>query len=125
MDFILNQWINFLHKIIKDQVVQDIIYLEIYLIHRLGYDGDDINLNADNRFIANQKLRMGAYKTKLILFNPFNCEYKIEEQDAYDTEDGTTHAGKQLPIINEKFSGEATRTTYVLKDTGTLYLQEM
>ena len=63
---------------------------------------------------------MGAYKTRLILFNPLNCEYKIEEQDAYDTEDGTTHAGKKLPIINEKFSGEATRTTYVLKDTGTL-----
>ena len=86
----------------------------------LGYDGRVINFTADNRFIANEKLRMGAYKTRLILFNPLNCEYKIEEQDAYDTEDGTTHAGKQLPIINEKFSGEATRTTYVLKDTGTL-----
>ena len=86
----------------------------------LGYDGRIVNFNADNRFIANEKLRMGAYKTRLILFNPLNCEYKIEEQDAYDTEDGTTHAGKQLPIINEKFSGEATRTTYVLKDTGTL-----
>ena len=80
-----------------------------------GYDGRIVNFNADNRFIANEKLRMGAYKTRLILFNPLNCEYKIEEQDAYDTEDGTTHAGKQLPIINEKFSGEATRTTYVLK----------
>ena len=86
----------------------------------LGYDGRIVNFNADNRFIANEKLRMGTYKTRLILFNPLNCEYKIEEQDAYDTEDGTTHAGKQLPIINEKFSGEATRTTYVLKDTGTL-----
>ena len=86
----------------------------------LGYDGRIVNFTADNRFIANEKLRMGAYKTRLILFNPLNCEYKIEEQDAYDTEDGTTHAGKQLPIINEKFSGEATRTTYVLKDTGTL-----
>jgi len=86
----------------------------------VGYDGRVINLTADNRFVANEKLRMGAYKTRLILFNPLNCEYKIEEQDAYDTEDGTTHAGKKLPIINEKFSGEATRTTYVLKDTGTL-----
>ena len=86
----------------------------------LGYDGRVVNFTADNRFIANEKLRMGAYKTRLILFNPLNCEYKIEEQDAYDTEDGTTHAGKKLPIINEKFSGEATRTTYVLKDTGTL-----
>ena len=86
----------------------------------VGYDGRIINLNPDNRFIANQKLRMGALKTRLILFDPFNCEYKIDEQDAFETEEGTTHAGKELPIINEKFSGEVTRTTYVLKDTGTL-----
>ena len=86
----------------------------------VGYDGRIVNLTADNRFIANQKLRMGAYKTRLILFDPFNCEYKIDEQDAYDAEEGTTHAGKELPIINQKFAGEATRTTYVLKDTGTL-----
>ena len=41
------------------------------------------------------------------------------EQDAFDTEDGTTHAGKELPV-NNKFSNQTTRTTYVLKDTGTL-----
>ena len=63
---------------------------------------------------------MGTFKTKLILFNPFNCEYKIIEQDAFDTEDGTTHAGKNFQSLNEKFSAAATRTTYVLKDTGTL-----
>ena len=63
---------------------------EIYLKHLLGYDGRIVNLNADNRFIANEKLRMGVYNTRLIAFNPFNCEYKIEEQDAYDIEDGNT-----------------------------------
>ena len=86
----------------------------------LGYDGRIINLTADNRFIANQKLRMGAYKTRLVIFDPFNCKYDVIEQDAYDTEEGTTHAGKKLPIINKKFAGEATRTTYMLRDTGTL-----
>ena len=35
-------------------------------------------------------------------------------------EAGSLNAGKELPIINQKFVGEATRTTYVLKDTGTL-----
>ena len=63
---------------------------------------------------------MGVYKTKMIVFDPFNCKYDIVEQDAFETEDGTTHAGKELPVINKKFSNQTTRTTYVLKDTGTL-----
>ena len=86
----------------------------------IAYDGEIINLEADNRFVANQKLRMGVYKTKMIVFDPFNCKYDIVEQDAFDTEDGTTLAGKELPVINNKFSNQTTRTTYVLKDTGTL-----
>ena len=64
---------------------------------------------------------MGAYNTKLIAFNPYNCEYKIIEQDAFeDDDDGTVHAGKKLPVLNEKFSATPTRTTYVLKDIGNL-----
>ena len=86
----------------------------------IAYDGEIVNLEADNRFVANQKLRMGVYKTKMIVFDPFNCKYDIVEQDAFDTEDGTTLAGKELPVINNKFSNQTTRTTYVLKDTGTL-----
>ena len=54
----------------------------------------------------------------MIVFDPFNCKYDVVEQDAFDTEDGTTHAGKELPVINNKFSNQTTRTTYVLKDTG-------
>ncbi len=86
----------------------------------IAYDGEIVNLEADNRFVANQKLRMGVYKTRMIVFDPFNCKYNVVEQDAFDTEDGTTHAGKELPVINNKFSNQTTRTTYVLKDTGTL-----
>ena len=86
----------------------------------IAYDGEIVNLEADNRFVANQKLRMGVYKTRMIVFDPFNCKYDIVEQDAFDTEDGTTLAGKELPVINNKFSNQTTRTTYVLKDTGTL-----
>ena len=86
----------------------------------VAYDGEIINLESDNRFVANQKLRMGVYKTKMIIFDPFNCKYDIIEQDALESDEGTTHAGRELPVINKKFSNETTRTTYVLKDTGTL-----
>ena len=84
------------------------------------YDGEIVNLIPNNSLVANQKYSMGAYNTKLIAFNPFNCEYKIIEQDAFEDDDGTTHAGKNLPVLNEKFSATPTRTTYVLKDVGNL-----
>lgn len=84
------------------------------------YDGEIVNLIPNNNLVANQKYSMGAYNTKLIAFNPFNCEYKIIEQDAFEDDNGTTHAGKNLPVLNEKFSATPTRTTYVLKDVGNL-----
>ena len=84
------------------------------------YDDLIVRMTPQNKMMANQKYRMGTFNTKLIAFNPYNCEYKIIEQDAFETEEGTTHAGKNLPVLNDKFSSAPTRTTYVLKDTGTL-----
>ena len=65
-------------------------------------------------------MNIGAYKTKLVMFDPFNCKYNVIEKGAFDSEEGTTHAGDELPVINDKFSVKSTRTTYMLKDTGTL-----
>ena len=74
----------------------------------------------NNNLTANKKLRMGAYHTKLIVFDPFNCKFDEIIQKADDTKKGTTLAAKNLPKLNEKFTEVPTRTTYVLKDTGTL-----
>ena len=74
----------------------------------------------NNDLTANKKLRMGAYHTKLIVFDPFNCKFDEIIQKADDTKKGTTLAAKNLPKLNEKFTEVPTRTTYVLKDTGTL-----
>ena len=63
---------------------------------------------------------MGAYHTKLIVFDPFNCKFDEIIQKADDTKKGITLAAKNLPKLNEKFTEVPTRTTYVLKDTGTL-----
>ena len=85
------------------------------------YDSEIVNLVRYNNLVANQKYKMGAYNTKLIAFNPYNCEYKIIQQDAFeDGDEGTSRSGKKLPVLNEKFSATPTRTTYVLKDIGTL-----
>ena len=74
----------------------------------------------NNNLTANKKLRMGAYHTKLIVFDPFNCKFDEVIQKADDTQKGTTLAAKNLPKLNKKFTEVPTRTTYVLKDTGTL-----
>ena len=84
------------------------------------YDGVVVKYSSNLNITANNKLRAGAYNTKLIVFDPFNCFYKIIDQSAEETKDGTTIAGKNLPILNEKFTEETTKTTYVIKDTGTL-----
>ena len=57
----------------------------------------------DNRVDVQEKLRLGAYSSKMILFDPFNCYYEvltdsvIESGDGKDTEQS---AGKALPMLN-------------------------
>ena len=90
-----------------------------------GYDGKILEQTADNRIDYQRKIRMGAYGTKLVVFNPFDCFYEVIPQTAEETEEGTTTGGEALPIFNEKFKNPSeehnfTRTTFMLVDTGTL-----
>ena len=98
------------------------------LIHNLttdlpaGYDTKVLDFQADNPIPAQEKFKMGAYGTRLVVFDPFNCFYEVIEQTANDTKDGTELAAKELPKLNDKFESDSkfTRTTYRLIDTGTL-----
>jgi len=90
-----------------------------------GYDGKILEQTADNRIDYQRKIRMGAYGTKLVVFNPFDCLYEVIPQTAEETEEGTTTGGEALPVFNEKFKNPSeehnfTRTTFMLVDTGTL-----
>lgn len=90
-----------------------------------GYDGKILDQTTDNRIDYQNKIRMGAYGTKLVVFNPFDCFYEIVPQTAQDTEEGTTGGGEALPVFNKKFDNPSTeenftRTTFMLVDTGTL-----
>ena len=98
------------------------------LIHNLttdlpaGYDTKVLDYQGDNPIPAQEKFKMGAYGTRLVVFDPFNCFYEVIEQTANDTKDGTELAAKDLPKLNDKFESDSkfTRTTYRLIDTGTL-----
>ena len=90
-----------------------------------GYDGKILEQTTDNRIDYQNKIRMGAYGTKLVVFNPFNCLYEVVPQTAEETEGGTTGAGEALPVFNKKFKNPSTeqnftRTTFMLVDAGTL-----
>ena len=89
-----------------------------------GYDGKVIERQTDNNINAKSKLEIGAYSTRVVLFDPFNCKYEIITPSSEETEGNVKLAGKNLPVFNSEFgsqrSGSFTRTTYTLIDTGSL-----
>ena len=63
----------------------------------------------------------GNLKQIALGFNIYSLDFDdYFPSPSFEDDDGTTHAGKNLPVLNEKFSATPTRTTYVLKDVGNL-----
>jgi len=85
-----------------------------------GYNGKILSQQADNAIDAQSKFQMGAYSTRLVIFDPYTCNYQVIKQTADETKSGTKLGGKDLPTFNKKFDTDFTRTTYMLADTGTL-----
>ncbi len=86
-----------------------------------GYDGKIIDYNIDNTIDVKSKLEIGAYSTKIVTFDPFNCVYRVEFPKSEDTEKNLKLAGKNLPVFNDdEFPNKSTRTTYMLIDSGSL-----
>ena len=92
-----------------------------------GYDLKALEYSKDNRVNVQEKLKMGAFSTRTILFDPFNCYYEVVNPNANEIErkDGIKKAGKELPVLNPEFNKEGknkdfSRTTYYLIDRGSL-----
>ena len=90
-----------------------------------GYDGKILEYVTDNRINYQEKIAIGAYGTKLVVFNPFDCFYEVVPQTAEETEGQLKTGGEELPVFNKKFKNPSeeenfTRTTFMLVDTGTL-----
>ena len=89
-----------------------------------GFDGKILELLEDNRIDFQNKIMMGAFGTKLVVFNPFDCFYEAISQTAEDAPPLDV-GGDALPIFNKKFDNPSaeenfTRTTFMYVDTGTL-----
>lgn len=90
-----------------------------------GYDAKALDYSKDNRVDVQEKLQMGAFSTRTILFDPFNCYYQVITPNAKQKENKLTLGGKELPVLNPEFNRdgankEFSRTTYMILDTGTL-----
>ena len=90
-----------------------------------GYDVKALDYSKDNRVDVQEKLKMGAFSTRTVLFDPFNCYYEVITPNAKEKEKSLKLAGKELRVLNPEFNKEGankefSRTTYMLLDKGTL-----
>lgn len=85
-----------------------------------GYDGKILEYNIDNTISLKEKLEIGAYSTKIVLFDPFNCYYEVQFPRAEEKEKNLKLAAKELPVFNKEFPNNFTRTTYYMVDKGSL-----
>ena len=85
-----------------------------------GYDGKILEYNIDNTISLKEKLEIGAYSTKIVLFDPFNCYYEVQFPRAEEKEKNLKLAAKELPVFNKEFPNNFTRTTYYMIDKGSL-----
>jgi hypothetical protein len=90
-----------------------------------GYDVKALDYSKDNRVDVQEKLKMGAFSCRTVLFDPFNCYYEVVTPNARQKEKSLKLAGKELPTLNPEFNQtgankEFSRTTYYLLDKGTL-----
>ena len=90
-----------------------------------GYDVKALDYSKDNRVDVQEKLKMGAFSTRTVLFDPFNCYYEVITPNAKEKEKSLKLGGKELPVLNPEFNKEGankefSRTTYMLLDKGTL-----
>jgi len=92
-----------------------------------GYDLKVLDYDKDNLIDIHQKLKIGTYSTRTILFDPFNCYYNVIVPNAEENEGSLKLAGKELPnkYRNKEFdrtgaNQDFSRTTYYLLDKGTM-----
>ena len=95
-----------------------------------GYDMKALQFEKENSVNVQNKLRMGAYSTRTVVFDPFNCKYEVLSKEAkkVEEEEGIQTAGERLPVLNPEFNTtqggsekvEFSRTMYMLLDTGSL-----
>lgn len=82
-----------------------------------GYDVCALSYQKTNRNDVDLKEQMGAYSSRIINFNPFDGVYEISNYTAEGFMGAYKLGGKKMPTGG---ASNYTRTTYYIRDTGTL-----
>lgn len=93
-----------------------------------GYDQKVLKFNKNNNINVQDKLKMGTFSNRTVLFDPFTCYYEVKAPSTNQTEGSLKMGGKKLPLgeenRNKEFDIEGankdfSRTQYFLLDKGT------
>ena len=93
-----------------------------------GYDQKVLKFNKNNNVNVQDKLKMGTFSNRTVLFDPFTCYYEVKAPITNETEDSLKMGGKELPLGEENRNKEFdipgknkdfSRTQYFLLDKGT------
>ena len=92
-----------------------------------GYDQKILRFQKSNAVNVQEKLKMGSYSNRVVLFDPFTCFYEVKTNDTDRTQDSLKKGGKELSLSesrNKEFdipgnNKEFSRTQYFLLDKGT------
>ena len=99
------------------------------------YDDKALEYNVNNKVNIQDKLKMGAYSTRIIMFDPYTTKYEVVNPNAGNSKDAPPSskgnekdlklAGKKLPVMNREFNKnepgkEFSRTTFMVLDKGAL-----
>jgi hypothetical protein len=118
--------------LLAQQPKKKIVYNEVpdeegKTIRNTKYDYKALAYSKDDLINSQDKLRLGTFSTRIVTFDPFNCEYNIYSPNSSENEQrGELElGGKSLPKLNPEFdvNGDQknfSRTTYVLLDTGSM-----
>ena len=88
----------------------------------VNYNSKILKYEKDNFLNANSKSMVGAYGSKLVLFDPFNCFYSEQLITISNTKENINNGENINYFPNPEFNGinNNTRTIYHLTDRGTL-----
>ena len=92
-----------------------------------GYDQKILRFQKSNAVNVQEKLKMGSYSNRVVLFDPFTCFYEVKTNNTDQTQDSLKKGGKELSLSesrNKEFdipgnNKEFSRTQYFLLDKGT------
>ena len=92
-----------------------------------GYDQKILRFQKSNAVNVQEKLKMGAFSNRVVLFDPFTCYYEVKTNDTDQTQDSLKTGAKELSLSksrNKEFdipgeNKEFSRTQYFLLDKGT------